>query len=208
MMIVRLQQASRPAASAPAAASHDSAGAVGLRILAAEVPLLAAALARHPGRARARRRRHRTAYRWGRTDRRRHGEWCRQARAARRRRHRTANRWERAYRPRRGAWRWRRRRRAAGRTRRLRVWVRARVRIWVRDQLALVGRRWRRRRHDLDFGEETAGLAPELAAEVDGVEGPGDEHLLLLVHHLLEDEPATLLDAAEDLVNLASAAAA
>ena len=192
MMIVRLQQASRPAASAPAAASHDSAGAVGLRILAAEVPLLAAALARHPGRARARRRRHRTAYRWGRAWR----WWQRLAGVALA-----------------GA----RRRRADGRTRRLRVWVRTRVRIWVRDQLALAGiinrrLRWRRRRwrrrwlslwlwrwcwsrwrwQDLDFGDETAGLAPELAAELDGVEGPGDEHLLLLVHHLLEDEPATL----------------
>ena len=187
---------SRPAASLqPAAASHDSAGAVGLDILA-EAPLVAVALARRPGRARARRLRHRTAYRWGRTVRRRRGAWWRRARAARRRRHRTAYRWGRA-------WRWwqrlagvalagAQRRRAAGRTRRLRVWVRARVRIWVRDQLALVGRRWRRRRHDLDFGEETAGLAPELAAEVDGVEGPGDEHLLLLVHNLLEDEPATL----------------
>jgi hypothetical protein len=61
--------------------------------------------------------------------------------------------------------------------------------------LALVGiinQRRRRRRHDLDFGQETAGLAPKLAAELDGVEGPGDDHLLLLVHHLLEDEPATL----------------
>ena len=167
------KQAARPPARA--AASHDSAGAVGLDILVALVPLVAAALARRPGRARARRRRrHRTAYRWGRTGRTRRWAWWRRRRLA-------------------GvALAGARRRRAAGRTRRLRVWVRARVRIWVRDQLALVGRRWRRRRHDLDFGEETAGLAPELAAEVDGVEGPGDEHLLLLVHHLLEDEPATL----------------
>ena len=98
-----MKQAKPPGRQPAAAASHDSAAAVGLGILEAEVPLVAAALARRPGQARA----------------------------------------------------------------------------------------WRRR-HDLDFGHETAGLAPELAAELDGVEGPGDDHLLFLVHHLLEDESATL----------------
>lgn len=154
-----------------------------------------------------------------------------------------------------------RRRRAAGRrARRLRVRVRAWVRIWEeRDHLvacdrigllgindglgrinnglalgffffaalgilfaallgilfAALGNLWtlgrRRRRlfllHDVDLYHETAGLAAELAAELDGVEGPGDENLVLLVHHLIEDELATLLNAAEDLLDLASAAA-
>lgn len=53
-------------------------------------------------------------------------------------------------------------------------------------------RRWRRRRHDIDLYHEAAGLAAELAAELDSVEGPGDENLVLLVHHLVEDELATL----------------
>lgn len=71
-----------------------------------------------------------------------------------------------------------------------------------------LGRWRRRRRHDLDFGRETAGLAPELAAELDGVEGTGNDHLVLLIHHFLEHEPAPFLDAAQDLLDLGPAAAA
>lgn len=66
----------------------------------------------------------------------------------------------------------------------------------------------RRRGHNLDFGCEMSGLAAELADEVHGVEGPRNQHLVLVVHHLVEDEPAPLLEAAEDLVDLGFAAAA
>lgn len=69
-------------------------------------------------------------------------------------------------------------------------------------------RRRRRRGHNLYFGCEMSGLAAELADEVRGVEGPRNQHLVLVVDHLVEDEPAPFLEAAEDLVDLGFAAAA
>lgn len=47
--------------------------------------------------------------------------------------------------------------------------------------------RWRRL-GDLDVLDDLSGLAAELGGELVGVEGPRHEHLVLLVHDLLDDE--------------------
>lgn len=45
---------------------------------------------------------------------------------------------------------------------------------------------------DLDVLDDPTGLGPEAAAELVGVEGPGNGHLVLLVLHLLDHELALL----------------
>ena len=45
---------------------------------------------------------------------------------------------------------------------------------------------------DLDVLDDPTGLGPEDAAELVGVEGPGNGHLVLLVLHLLDHELASL----------------
>ena len=102
--------------------------------------------------------------------------------------------------------------------------ARQRIRVRVRYHLAARGRRrlgrgrlvvlflglgLRRRLGDLDALDDLAGLAPELAGELVGVEGARHEHPVVLpVHDLLDVELASVLDGAQDLLDLGPAAAA
>lgn len=106
------------------------------------------------------------------------------------------------------------RRGAAARPPWLRAWIWARIRAyhlaWRRLGLWWFSFWWRRRRRlgDLDVLDDLSSLAAELAGELVGVEWPRHEDLVLLVHDLLDDELPALLDAAENLLDLAATAAA
>ena len=118
------------------------------------------------------------------------------------------------------------RRSAATRARR---WVRQRVRQRIRVRHQLVARGWlglglvlfllglgrvvlrlgyHRRLDDLNVLDDVAGLAPELACQLVGVEGPRHEHPVILVHDLLDDKLASVLDGGQDPLDLGTAAAA
>uniref|UniRef100_A0A0A9GNK6 Uncharacterized protein n=1 Tax=Arundo donax TaxID=35708 RepID=A0A0A9GNK6_ARUDO len=177
-------------AVAPTLQLHD--GTAGWALVADDQRVLhgrrrvTAAVARRPRRAVARR-----WFRWLR--RRRCRSWCRRLGVAL-----TVRRGAAARRPR-GLWAW------------IRVGVRVRYQLacgWLRLGLGLRFRFGWRRLDDLDVLDDPAGLAAKLAGEPVGVEGARHDHLVLLVHDLVDDELPPLLDAAEDLLDVAAAAAA